>query len=375
MDLLSDRALNRATLERQLLLRRWSMEAGAAVAHLVGLQAQEPLDPYLALWSRLDPFDPQDLGRRLEDRSLVRMVVMRGTIHLVTAEDGLALRPIMQPVLDAELARHAEFGPKLRDVDLGPILAVAERVLAAQPMTGRQLRAAMAERFPAHDPAALAYACRCRLALVQLPPRGVWGETSAVVVTPLTAWVGRPLAPEPDIDQVVLRYLGAFGPATVADVAAWSRLTGLRQVLERLRPQLRSFRDERGRELFDLPDAPRPDEETPAPVRFLPEYDNLLLSHADRSRFGTDEERRVAGAAGPVKGTVLVDGRVRAVWHAEVDRRRDRCLLVVEHHPLSTGVRSQVEAEAERVARFRQPGAAGHEVRLRAVEASTARRT
>ena len=324
-DVLTDRALGRATLARQLLLERHALDPVAATQHLVGLQAQVPTDPYLALWSRLDPFDAGEVGRRLEDRTLVRIVVMRGTIHLVTADDALVLRPLVQPVLDAELARHAEFAPRLERVDLGP---------------------------------ALAYACRCLVPLVQVPPRGVWGRTLQVTLAPLESWVGRPLAERPSLDDLVLRYLAAFGPASVADVATWSRLTGLREVVERLRPQLRPFRDERGRELFDLPDAPRPDADVQAPVRVLPEYDNLLLSHSDRSRFGTDEERRLVGATGPAKGTVLVDGVVRAVW-----RIQGRA-MVVEHAPLPRRWVASVEVEARRAARFLRTGGGPGEVRL-----------
>ena len=196
-EVLSPRALGRATLARQLLLERADMAPREAVAHLVGLQAQQPRDPYLALWSRLRGFDPDRLARLLVDREVVRVVVMRATIHLVTADDCLVLRPLAQPVLDAELARHRDYAPLLRGVDLEAVLAAARPVLAERPRTGPELRAALAERFPDHDPAALAYACRCLLALVQVPPRGVWGRTAQVTTTTAETWLGRPLAADP----------------------------------------------------------------------------------------------------------------------------------------------------------------------------------
>ena len=338
-----------------------------AIVHLVGLQSQNPLDPYLSLWSRLERFDPDEVGRLVEDRALVRIVVMRGTIHLVTAADACTFRPLTQPVLDAEIARHSEFAEHLVGVDMAPVLAFAHPLLSERPMAGRQLRAALAERFPDEHAAALAYACRCLLPLVQVPPRGVWGKTLQVTSTPVDAWVGHPLDPSPSIDEVVLRYLEAFGPATPADAMAWSRLTGLREVFDRLRPQLRIFHDERGRELYDRPDAPRPTAEVPAPVRFLPEYDNLLLSHADRTRFSSEDADRLARATGPARGTVLVDGRVAAVWHSELDRSTGAVALVVEHVPLTAHARSRVEAEGRRAARFWHPSATAHEVRLLAL--------
>jgi hypothetical protein len=362
---LTDRALNRATLARQFLLQRSSTAPLEAVEHLIGLQAQNPLDPYLALWSRLDAFDPHHVGKLVEDRFLVRIVVMRGTVHLVTAEDALLLRPLMQPVLDAEIARHSEFAPHLVGVDLQPVLRFAGQVLAETSMSGTQLRAALIERFPHLHAPALAYACRCLIPLVQVPPRGVWGKTRQVTLTPLESWLGRRSSSSgASIDEVVLRYLAAFGPASVADVATWSRLTGWREVLERLRPRLRSFRGERGQELFDVPGAPRPDPDTPAPVRFLPEYDNVLLSHADRSRFGSGERRRFAAAAGPYKGAVLVDGEMAAIWHSEHDRKTKHARIVVEHVRLSRTVRSQVESESGRATAFWHAGAASHDVRL-----------
>ena len=349
-DVLTLRALNRATLERQLLLRRSGMSALDAVEHLVGLQAQLPLNPYTGLWSRLEQFRPDGLAELLVDRRVVRIVVMRATLHLVSADDCLLLRPLMQPVLGRELARHPQYGPAHLEVDLDAVLAFARPLLAERPRTGAELRAALEERFPDQDASALAYACRNLLAFVQVPPRGVWGRTAQVTSTTAESWLGRPLAARPSIEHVVLRYLGAFGPASAADVATWSRLTGMRAVLERLRPRLRTFRDERGRELFDLPDAPRPDPGTPAPPRFLPEYDNVLLAHDDRARILGD--RPFPFLRGTWVGTLLVDGFYAGTWKAE-----DGLLTVQGIAP-----REDVEAEGLALLRFMAGDADGHRV-------------
>jgi hypothetical protein len=338
--------LNRATLARQLLLQRAAVPPLEAVRHLVGLQAQVPHNPYTALWSRLDGFRPQALSRLLEDRSVVRISLMRATIHLVTAQDCLLLRPVVQPILDAELRRHRDYSPKLDGVDLRPVLASARRMLA-EPRTGPELREALAERFPTLDTPALAYACRCHLALVQVPPRGLWGRGGQVATVTADSWLGRPLDAAPSPDDVLLRYFAAFGPASLADAATWSRLTGLRAVVERLRPRLVTFRDERGRELFDLPGAPRPGPDAPAPVRFLPEYDNVLLSHDDRSRFRSPEDRDALRPASQVGwGAVLHDGVVRGTWRSEQDG------LVVRHVPLPQRAAAAIGAEGRRLARF-----------------------
>lgn len=357
------RALNRATLERQLLLRRSPMPVVDAVEQLVGLQAQIPLNPYTALWSRLEGFKPGALAELLVARRVVRIVVMRATIHLVSADDCLVLRPLMQPVLDRELERHRDYGPGSRG-DLEPVLAFARELLAERPRTGHELRAALAEEFPRRDAAALAYACRNLLALVQVPPRGVWGRTGQVLSTTAESWLGRPLARSPSLPGVVLRYLAAFGPATVADVTTWSRLTGLRAVVEGLRPRLRTFRDDRGRELFDLPDAPRPDADTPAPPRFLPEYDNLLLAHEDRSRFVAPESRRrISAGPGPVHGTVLEDGALCGTWRLELEAER-ATLVVSCIVRLPKRAAAAVGAEGRRLLRLLAAGAATHDVRF-----------
>ena len=365
VDVLDRRALGRATLERQLLLARATRTPLDAVHHLVGLQAQVPTDPYLALWSRLDAFDPVATGRLVEERALVRIVVMRATIHLVTADDCLVLRPLCQPVLDAELRRHREHAPALHGRDVDAIVARAAELLANQPRTPAALGRALAEDFPDVAPAAMAYAARNLLALVQVPPRGVWRHRSQVVVTTAESWLDRPLATRPALEGVVERYLGAFGPALPADVAAWSRLTGLREVLEGMGGRLRRFRDEHGRVLFDVPDGPLAHPDTPAPVRFLPEYDNALLSHDDRSRF-TPERSGALTATGPVHGTALVDGVVTATWSRRTNL--DRVTMTVRHlAPMSARHRHEVEAEGLRALRFLEPDAAAHDVRLTAV--------
>jgi len=290
---------------------------------------------------------------------------MRGTIHLVTAADCVRLRPLMQPILDGELARHPE-AKTLRDVELAPVLAFASGLFAERPRTGKELRAALEGEFPRLDARALAIACRCKLALVQVPPRGVWGDTAQVTLTTAEAWLGRPLEPEPDLDGVLLRYLAAFGPASVADATTWCRLTGLREVFERLRPRLRTFADESGRELFDLPHAPRPDPETPAPVRFLPEYDNLLLSHADRTRVVPAERRPTLGRAWRIgNGSVLHDGLVCGVWRLGHDRNAGSATLVVTLAArLPKRAFAAVAAEGRRHLRFAALDAESHEVVL-----------
>ncbi|MEY2589612.1 MAG: hypothetical protein QOJ67_1596 [Acidimicrobiaceae bacterium] len=364
-DVLSLRALNRATLQRQLLLRRSDSSVLATVEHLVGMQAQLPLNPYVGLWSRLEGFQTDHLAQLLIDREVVRIVTVRGTLHLVTADDCLVLRPLAQPVLDRELARHRDYASKLKDLDFAPILAFARPLLEEKPRTGPQLRAAMAARFPEHDAAALAFACRNLLALVQVPPRGIWGRGGQVASTTAESWLGRSLATEPSIDDVVLRYFAAFGPATVADVAAWSRLTGLREVVERVSGRLRAFRDERGRELFDLPDAPRPDPDVPAPARFLPEYDNVVLSHADRTRFVSDEHRALLFSAEvPVHGSVLHDGALCGTWRID----DDHATVVVRHvGRLTTGAASELEGEGHRLLQLIHPEASDHDVRFEVI--------
>jgi DNA glycosylase AlkZ-like len=345
MTAISTRALGRTLLARQHLLARVDLAPVAMVERLVGMQAQEPRDPYLGLWSRIDGFDPSELETALLNRSVVRIVAMRGTIHLLTADDALGLRHLFQPVLDQEMARHSQHKTVLAGLDLDPVSAFATEVLVA-PLSLPRLRAALTERFPDHDPAALVFACRNTVPLVQAPPRGLWTKTGAVSYVAAEHWLEGPASPS-SIDALALRYLGAFGPATVADFATFTRLTGLREVFERVRPQLRTWTDEAGRELFDVADGQIADADLPAPVRFLPQYDNVLLSHADRSRItgGLPPELYPQDAVG--LGHVLVDGRVQATWRRE-KVRGGTTRIVIAHAGLAKKLQSAVEIEAHR---------------------------
>lgn len=361
-EVLGRRALNRALLARQGLLRRWTIPPAEAVERLVGMQAQAPDPPYVGLWTRLEGFRTEDLARLVEERAVVRIALMRSTIHLVTARDCLALRPLLQPVIDRSF--QGGFGRRLEGVDTASLADAARALVEAKPRTFAEIGAALGERWPDRDPAALSAAARTLLPLVQVPPRGLWGRSGPAAHTTAEAWLGRPLDPDSRVDEVVLRYLAAFGPATVADVQTWSGLTRLKEVVERLRPGLLAVRDEGGRELFDLPDAPRPDPDTPAPARFMAEWDNVLLSHKDRSRIVAEAHRgRVYTVNGVMPGTVLVDGFVAGTWRME--RHRGSAVLRVEPFaPLAADDEAALAAEGERLLGFAAADTPAREVRF-----------
>ncbi|HLL45439.1 MAG TPA: winged helix DNA-binding domain-containing protein [Longimicrobiaceae bacterium] len=349
-EVLGRRALNRALLARQGLLRRWTTPPAEAVERLVGMQAQAPDPPYVGLWTRLEGFRPDDLARLVEERAVVRIALMRSTIHLVTARDCLALRPLLQPVLDRGF--RSAYGRRLEGMDTAALADAARALVEERPRTFADIGAALGERWPDRDPAALSAAARTLLPLVQVPPRGLWGRSGPAAHTTAEAWLGRPLDPDYRVDDVVLRYLAAFGPATAADVQTWSGLTRLKESVERLRPGLLCFRDEHGRQLFDLPDAPRPDPDTPAPARFMAEWDNVLLSHADRTRVISEEHRRrIFTPNGIFPGTILVDGFVAGTW--KIERHRGVATLRVEPFaPLAAEDQAALAEEGERLLAF-----------------------
>ncbi len=368
---LTRRALNRALLERQLLLRRVAMPAQQAVEHLVAMQAQNPLDPYFALWSRLEGFQPEELAALLEKRRVVRAtMVLRTTIHLMTADDWLAIRPVLHVVAERGLFTGSPFGRRLAGLDIDEVVSYGRALLDERPRSGGELRSALSERFPGWDAESLGYAVRALVPNVQTTPRGIWGRSQQPTITTPEHWLGRSIGTDPDPSPWILRYLRAFGPATVMDIQTWSWLTKLGEVVDRLRPQLRTFRDELGRELFDVPDAPLPDPETPAPPRFLPAYDNIVLSHKDRSRIIGDAPKVSGDGMWQFEeafrgGSILIDGFVSAGWRIDRASKRGTAKLVVMPVRALTPVeRREVETESEGMLRFAAADAADHEVEI-----------
>jgi hypothetical protein len=330
---LSQRQLNRALLLRQGLLERHPVPVLEMVERLVGLQAQVPNHPYMALWARIAGFDPMELSGLVARREVVRGGLMRATVHLVSARDCLAIEPLTRPVIMKTFG--PPFGKGLHGVLIEAVVAAARELLEERPHTRKELSRRLAERFPEAAPASLGYCAASHLPVVQIEPRGEWNRSLQATWALTERHLGRPLEADPSVDVLVLRYLGAFGPATVGDARIWSRLTGLREVFERLRPRLRSFHDERGRELFDVEDGGFADPDTPAPPRLLPQFDNLLLSHEDRARVGI---QRIPDLRPRWIGHVLVDGFHAGTWHYEKD------VLTLR------GVIADTEVEAEAVA-------------------------
>ncbi|MFF8034776.1 winged helix DNA-binding domain-containing protein [Streptomyces sp. NPDC016626] len=360
MTLLTTQALNRATLARQLLLDRADTPVLDAVGHLCGLQAQEPQEPFTGLFSRLRAFDPAALDRLLTGRHLVRTHLMRRTVHLVTAHDALAWRTRHEAMLRGRVL--GVYRRDLAGVDLDDLAAAGREVMAdGEPRSMGDLAREVAARRPVPAGRALGeMLVAALLPVAQLPPRGLWRTRAGVRNALLSSWLGRepdplPADPADPVGQDLLRrYLAAFGPAASADLRAWCGLAGLPAAVAALREELVAFRDERGRELLDLPDAPRPDPDTPAPVRFLPAFDNAVLGYHDRGRIIDDAHRGLSVAGERV---VLVDGRVAATWRADAGT-----VSVTPLAPLSRADREAVDEEGRALASFLHDG--GGSVRI-----------
>jgi len=358
---LSTRVLNRALLTRQHLLDRRDLPERDVVEHLVGLHAQIPVGPYVALWSRLESYRPEPLSTMVTERELVRTALMRSTIHLVTAQDCLALRPLVQPVLDRDLYQNSSHKKVVQGLDLDAVVEHGLALLDERPRTPSELGKALHERWPDRKPDTLAYAVRNLAPLVQIPPRGTWGGTGRTTHAAARTWLGRPVEEAPSVERMILRYLAAFGPASVADAQAWCGLTRLSEIFDRMRPQLRTYLDESGKELFDVPEAELPDPDVPAQPRFLPEFDNVFLSHAKRDRiipegrsfaeWSREHGLMMTARGGVLRGNLLIGGLLQGVWR--LDKNKDGHTLVVEPFTdVSQADREALEREGRELLTF-----------------------
>jgi DNA glycosylase AlkZ-like len=356
---LDRRTLNRTLLARQGLLGRVRRPALEVVEELVGLQAQEPVDPYVGLWNRIVGFDPDELATALVERRAVRMGMLRTTLHLVTPADATTLYPVFHDVL-ARAFRSSPFAKTLAGADIEAIAIAAREELEAEPLSPTELGRRLGKRWPELDATAMAYTARFLLPLVQVPPRGLWGQTGRATNTTAEAWLGGPLGPAASLEAIIRRYLRAFGPATIADIRIWSWLTGLRPVVDGMRPTLRTYRDEAGRELLDVEDGLIVEPDRPAPPRFLPQYDNVFLSHADRSRING---ALTWGLDFVWKGPILVDGFITGTWR--VKRERGTATMTVELGAQVDGsTRVALEEEAGRLFAFVAPDAEVRDLRV-----------
>jgi hypothetical protein len=349
------RELNRATLARQLLLERSTLTPLAAIERLVAMQAQVARPPFIGLWTRVAKFTREQLTTLLHDRKVVRVTALRATLHLMSARDYVALRPALQPMLTQ--IRQALLKQRAAAIDVPKLSAYAATLL---PATFDQLRPQLAKKFTTADERALGYAVRTQLPLVQLPTTADrWAFPASAQFAAAATYLDKPIATtaaEPH--ELVRRYLAAFGPASVKDAQTWSGIRDLKPTFEALRAELVTFRDdETKRELFDLPTAPRPPASTPAPTRFLPDFDNLVLGHDDRRRIVSDADRKhIVTKNLLVKATFLVDGFVAGTWTIE-RKKATATLRLTPFAPLKKPARAELEREAEPLLRFVEPDA------------------
>lgn len=362
--LLSLRELNRTTLARQFLLERADVPPLEAIERLVGMQAQLARPPYVGLWTRLKGFAREDLARQIEQKRVIKATFLRATLHLMTAKDYLKFRASLQPVLTNAL--DAIVKERGASVDVPALVKAARELLRAQPRSFAELTTLLTDLVPDGDAGAMRYAVRTHLPMVQVPTDTDWSYPGNPRFTPADVWLEASLPTAQHLPDLVKRYLAAFGPASVNDMQTWSYLTDLQPVFEALRSDLVSYRPERGRELFDLasPAQPIVAADAPAPVRFLPEFDNLLLAHRDRTRVVPKAYRSKVYLPGlRVAATVLIDGFVGATW--TTDRvKRTASMVISPFEPPSKSTRTALTHEAEALLRFVEPTAAAFEVRI-----------
>lgn len=354
------RELNRATLARQMLLAREKRPLVKAIERLLGLQAQLPRPPFTGLWSRLDTFTRADLATAVNTRTVVRGTSMRGTIHLMTAADFLKFRGCLQPSLD--LGMRTILRERAETLDLPALLAVA-RTYFRQPHNFEDVRDHLVSKFSGGDERAMGYAVRVGLPLVQVPSADAWAYPAQADFVSAATWLGKPVAACGALGPLVLRYLAAYGPATVKDAQAWTGLSNLEATFAGLGDRLVTVPGPNGKPLFDLPGAPRPDADTPAPVRFLPEWDSVIVTRADERIVAKVDRPRVFLPGLRVAALVLVDGMAAASWKVSATSRK-ATLQIESFKTWPVAVRREVLAEGESLLRFVEPQAKTFDVEV-----------
>ncbi|MYD10474.1 MAG: winged helix DNA-binding domain-containing protein [Chloroflexi bacterium] len=357
---LSLRQLNRTLLARQHLLERAPLDSLAAIESLVALQSQIPNPPYIGLWTRLQRFERDELTTLLQSRHLARAPWLRSTLHLVSAADHQRFQAVIQPALARGL--RSFFGARAKDLDIERLIQIAKPYLEAEQPAIGALRDKLQEHMPDQDKQAMAYAVRSYLPLVQVPPSGTWGVGTRATYTTAESWLG-PAEPA-DLGALFRRYLAAYGPASVMDFQTWTGMTSLKAQLAAAFKELVEYRDDAGNACFDLPELSVSDAEAPAPIRFLPEYDNILIAHRDRRRILPEQHRKkVFVSAGRVLGTVIIDGFVGAVWRVQQDKAR-ATLHVSLFEDTALAARDAIEAEGLALLRFIADGAEVYRVEI-----------
>lgn len=354
--------LNRATLARQMLLERQSLSVPAAIEKLVGLQAQLAVSPYIGLWTRLQNFQRENLADLIDNHEVIKATLMRSTLHLFTADDYLHFRTTLQRVMTE--ASESISRRRGQDFDVEQVVGKARAFIEEQPRSFAEISAMLTEFLPDVDVGSMRYSVRTHLPLIQVPNDSLWSYPGNPKFTLAETWLKQPIPGDDHFRKLVFRYLAAFGPATVADIQTWSGLSKLKDAVEKLKPELVIYRDERKRELLDLPDMPLPAGDTPAPECFLPEYDNLLLSHKDRTRVIADEYRSKVYLPGlRVRSTILVDGFVRGGW--KISKSKGVATLLIEPFAALTKPNQKaLEAEGEKLVRFVEPDAKTYEIQF-----------
>lgn len=377
---LSLKRLNRALLERQLLLRRSTMSPLEAIEHLAGIQAQAPMPPYYALWSRLEDFQPDSLADLLSKRQAVRIALMRSTIHLVSARDARLFRRTLAPMLERSIISFN--GKKLVGVDLEQLASATIKLAAEKPVTFEELGKHLQQEWPEHAPSVLSSSARNLVPLAQIPPRGLWGQGGAARHVPLEHWLENgahhseadgfgdeheyPVSADipsgllesdtdADVKSMLFRYLSSFGPASIKDMQAWSGMTRLKPYIQQWAAELECFQDEAGNELYDLPGAPLPPEDTPAPPRYLSEFDNMLISYHDRSRIlPAAYKPKIITINGLVRSTFLTDGFVSGTYSIE-ENKESATLRLQPFEPISSADLELLREEGDRLLEFAAP--------------------